>query len=298
MPQIPAQNFDDVALIIEGGGTRNSYTAALIDQLIAHNIHFGWVGGVSAGASHTVNYLSADRFRTTSCFVDFAADRRYSGIPHLIRGRGYFNAVDLYETSTRADQEFPFDFASFSANPTPFLLSAVRADTGETKYWGREDTPDLSSLMKRVRASSTMPGFMPITYIDGHPYVDGAVGETGGLILQPAIDAGFTRFMVIASRPRDYWRKEITRPGFIKAALRRFPAVADLTIARPTLYNSVKQQILDLEKQGSAYVFFADNMNIQNTETNLKKLRASFDAGMQQTQKDWPGIMEFLKQSK
>ncbi|MFW8622963.1 patatin-like phospholipase family protein [Corynebacterium glutamicum] len=298
MPQIPAQNFDDVALIIEGGGTRNSYTAAVIDQLIANNIHFGWVGGVSAGASHTVNYLSADRSRTVSSFVEFAADRRYSGIQPLVRGRGYFNAVDIYETSTQPDQEFPFDFDTFSADPTPFQLSAVRADTGETVFWGREDTPDLSALMKRVRASSTMPGFMPITYIDGNPYVDGAVGETGGLMLQPAIDAGFTRFFVIASRPRDFWRKEIGRPGFIKAALRRFPTIADLTIARPALYNSVKQQILDLEKQGSAYVFFADNMNIQNTEINLKKLRASFDAGMQQTRKDWPEIMSFLNQTR
>ena len=149
--------------------------------------------------------------------------------------------------------------------------------------------------MKRVRASSTMPGFMPITYIDGHPYVDGAMGETGGLMLQPAIDAGFTRFLVVASRPRDYWRKEISRPGFLKAALRRFPAVSDLVLARPTLYNSVKQQILDLEKQGNAYVFFADNMNIQNTEINLKKLQATFSAGMKQTEQDWPKIMEFLQ---
>ena len=38
----------EVALILEGGGMRNSYTAACIDQLLEHNIHFGWVGGISA----------------------------------------------------------------------------------------------------------------------------------------------------------------------------------------------------------------------------------------------------------
>lgn len=118
-----------------------------------------------------------------SSFVEFAADRRLSGIQPLMRGRGYFNAVDIYETSTQPDQQYPFDFDTFSADPTPFQLPAVRADTGETVFWGREDTPDLSALMKRVRASLTMPGFMPITYIDGHAYVDGAVGETGGLML-------------------------------------------------------------------------------------------------------------------
>ncbi|ALC05542.1 alpha-beta hydrolase esterase [Corynebacterium deserti GIMN1.010] len=293
--QNPATTFSDVALIIEGGGTRNAYTAAIIDQFIAHGIHFGWVGGVSAGASHTVNYLSADRFRTVSSFVDFAADRGSSGIRPLLKGQGYFNAKFIYETSPGPDQPFPFDFAAFQADPTPFQLSAVRADTGETVYWDRRDATDLNNLMKRVRASSTMPGFMPIPHIDGHPYVDGAVGETGGIMLQPAIDAGFTRFLFLASRPRDYWRPEITRPGFIKAALRRYPSIASATIARPALYNSVKQHLLDLEKQGSAFLFFADDMNIQNTEINLKKLRATFNLGMAQTKRDWPDIMDFLR---
>ena len=291
----PAQHFSDVALVIEGGGTRNAYTAAVIDQFIEHNIHFGWVGGVSAGSSHVVNYLSADRFRTVASFVDFAADRNASGIRPFLRGRGYFNSEYIYETAPGPTQPYPFDFATLSADPTPFQISAVRADTGETVYWGRESATDLNSLMKRVRASSTMPGFMPLTYIDGAPYVDGAVGETGGLMLQPAIDAGFKKFLVLASRPREYWRPEIARPGFIRAALRRYPAIAAATIGRPALYNATKQRILELETAGQAYVFFAEDMKIQNTEINLAKLRATFDSGMRQTKRDWPAMMDFLQ---
>lgn len=291
------QYFPDVALIIEGGGTRNAYTAAMVDQLIAHNIHFGWVGGVSAGSSHTVNFLSADRFRTKASFVDFAADRRYAGIRPFLRGKGYFHAEHMYEIAPGADQEYPFDFDTFSANSTPFQISAVRADTGETVYWGRETATDLLQLMKRVRASSTMPGFMPIPMIDGAPYVDGAIGETGGLMLQPAIDAGFSRFLVLASRPREYLRSGFSRPGLLTAALRRYPAVAEATLARPALYNETKQRILDLEAAGRAYVFFSEDMKIQNTEINLSRLRATFDSGMRQAKRDWPAIMEFLQNS-
>lgn len=295
MPLSSPQHFPDVALIIEGGGTRNAYTAAMVDQLIAHDIHFGWVGGVSAGSSHTVNFLSGDRFRTKASFVDFAADRRHAGIRPFLRGKGYFHAEHMYEIAPGADQEFPFDFDTFSSDPTPFQISAVRADTGETVYWGRESATDLSQLMKRVRASSTMPGFMPIPMIDGAPYVDGAIGETGGLMLQPAIDAGFTRFLVLASRPREYLRAEFTRPKLVAAALRRYPAVARGVLARPALYNETKQRLLDLEKTGQAYLFFSEDMKINNTETNLAKLRATFEAGMQQTQRDWPAVMEFLR---
>ena len=40
----------DTALIIEGGGMRNSYTAPAIVKFIENNVQFGWVGGVSAGS--------------------------------------------------------------------------------------------------------------------------------------------------------------------------------------------------------------------------------------------------------
>lgn len=290
-----SHTFSDVALVIEGGGMRNAYTAAVIDKLIECKIHFGWVGGVSAGSSHTVNYLSADRHRAVASFVDFASDRRYVGMRPFLRGQGYFNAKYIYEIAPGPDQPFPFDFETYRTDPTPFLISAVRADTGATVYWGREDAPDLLSLMQRVRASSTMPGFMPIPIIDGVPYVDGAVGDTAGLMLQPAIDAGFSRFLVLASRPRSYWRAPISRPRLVNAVLKRYPEVARATIARPALYNETKQRLLDLESAGQAHIFFSEDMAIANTESNLAKLQATFRAGQRQTERDWPAIMEFLR---
>lgn len=48
--------FSDTALVIEGGGMRNSYTGAVVEKLMHEGIEFGWVGGVSAGASHTANF--------------------------------------------------------------------------------------------------------------------------------------------------------------------------------------------------------------------------------------------------
>src|SRR5690625_2091806 len=65
-------NAHDTALIFEGGGMRNSYTAACVKKLIDNGVEFGWVGGVSAGASHAVNFLSLDSFRAVESFVDFA----------------------------------------------------------------------------------------------------------------------------------------------------------------------------------------------------------------------------------
>lgn len=50
-------NIDDVALIFEGGGMRASYTAGVVTTLLERKLSFPKVYGISAGASHTVNYV-------------------------------------------------------------------------------------------------------------------------------------------------------------------------------------------------------------------------------------------------
>lgn len=105
----------DTALVIEGGGMRNSYTAPCIVKLIQEQVQFGWVGGVSAGASHTVNYLSQDAIRAEDSFVEFANNPSFGGVGSLMRGRGYFNAEYIYERS--ADKDLPFNWQAYKDNP-------------------------------------------------------------------------------------------------------------------------------------------------------------------------------------
>lgn len=157
----------DTALVIEGGGMRNSYTAASIVHLLEKQVQFGWVGGVSAGASHTVNFLSGDKERARSSFTDFANNPSFGGLSHFLRGRGYFNAEFIYEKA--ADKDLPFDWKTFTESSAQVCISATRADTGETVNWGREDMPSLPDLMMRVRASSTLPLIMPMRLIDDAP---------------------------------------------------------------------------------------------------------------------------------
>ena len=93
----------NTALVIEGGGMRNSYTAACMVKLIEEGVDFGWVGGVSAGASHTVNYLSRDARRAEESFTDFAKNPSFGGVGSLVRGTGYFNAEYIYERAADKD---------------------------------------------------------------------------------------------------------------------------------------------------------------------------------------------------
>lgn len=282
----------DTALIFEGGGMRNSYTAACVSMLLREKVRFGWVGGVSAGASHTVNYLSKDIIRAEESFTDFAHNPSFGGVGSLFRGTGYFNAEFIYEKS--ADKELPFDWKTFQSNPIDFDIAATRADIGETVHWGREDAKTPADLFMRVRASSTLPLIMPMRVIDSVPYVDGALGETGGISLREAQAAGMKRFLFIGTKPRDYVRPRVSRTTMVRRIFYKNPAIADALIARPARYNASKDALLELEREGSAQLFFPGHMNVASTERNVAKLRANFQAGVDQTEKEWPAWREFL----
>lgn len=283
----------DTALIFEGGGMRNAYTAACVHRLITEKIHFGWVGGISAGASHTVNFLSGDAHRARSSFVDMVSDPKMAGWQNFLAGRGYFNADYIYEQAP-LNGESPFDYTTFCEDPTPYRIGATRADTGETVYFSRENNQSLGTLMKQVRASSTMPFFMPITYIDGVPFVDGALGKSGGIALDAAEEDGFEKFLVILTRPREYFKNPVRRPHAVRRALRKHPAVAEVFIERPENYNATKRRLLDLEKEGRAKIFFPEHMEISNREIKLEKLKSAYELGAHQTDKEWDSWMSFL----
>lgn len=72
-------NIKDVALIFEGGGMRASYTSGFLNNLLENEIYFDYVAGISAGSSHSVNYLSRDMERSRISFVGFSLDPKFGG---------------------------------------------------------------------------------------------------------------------------------------------------------------------------------------------------------------------------
>ena len=138
----PVINQPDVALIFEGGGMRNSYTAPVVVELLARNLNFGKVYGISAGSSHTVNYLVRDAARARASFVELVQYPRFGGWGSFLRGTGYFNGPYLYEelieTAPPGDP-MRFDWDTFRANPADLHIEAMDWDTGETVAWTKAD---------------------------------------------------------------------------------------------------------------------------------------------------------------
>lgn len=283
----------DVALVFEGGGMRASYSSGVLGALLEGEVFTGWVGGISAGSTCTVNYLVRNALRAKRSFTDFAREDQFGGISHWLRGNGYFNAEWIYEHTSQPHQPLPLDFEVYRANHTPFGIGAIRCDDGEMVYWTRDDIEEHIDLMRRVRASSTMPLLMPWTMIDGTAYCDGALGPTGGFAHDAARAAGFEKFIVVATRTRDYVKRPQRASRALRAALRRYPAVAEGLMARPANYNRSREELLDLERDGKAYLIFPETMPITNSERRLTKLMRMYDAGLAQGRREIDQIREF-----
>lgn len=291
---MPSPAIADTALVFEGGGMRASYTSGLVVALLEAGLHLPWVGGISAGASNTCNYVAHDPWRARHSFTDFAADPLFGDWRTFARGQGLFNAQYIYEETSLPGQALPFDWETFAADPAQVRIGAFDALSGEQVYWGREDLPDLRSLMVRVRASSTMPVVMPPVRIGGRTYVDGALGGSAGIPLDAARADGYRRFLVVLTQERSYRKEPQRGDWYLRRHFRRFPAVPTALAARPARYNEVRAELWELEQEGSAYLFVPERMPVGNGERDVTRLRAAHEAGLAQARREMPAIREFL----
>lgn len=285
-------NITDTALIFEGGGMRASYTAGFLNNLLENEIYFDYVAGISAGSSHSVNYLSRDIDRSRRSFVDLVLDPQFGGWRSFLRGEGFFRAEYIYELTPYPDAALPFDTATFMANPARLRVGAFNRDTGEMKYYSKSDMRTLNDLMKIVRSSSSMPIFMPPTYYGGNYYVDGGLG--GGIPLDIAQKDGLKKFFVVLTQPRGYRKKPMRFDGAVRAFYRKHPCVYEAMRSRWQRYNNILDELEQMEREGKACLVFPEVMPVSNRETDYRKLTASYERGYAQGRREVAKWKEFL----
>lgn len=289
-------NVFDCALVFEGGGYRAAYTSGIVNALLEEGIYFDFVCGLSAGASHTVDYVSRDEDRVRRAFLGMrGAGGVPGGIPSILRGKRLYNGDYLYEGCVE-DGFLPFDFETFMANPARIAFSAFERDTGRTRVFTKDDTPTWQDLMIRVRASSTVPAMMKPKPVDGLIYYDGGLGEGAGIPLFMAEDAGFEKFFFVATRPAGY-RKEEPDP-FERRAITRLgsgmPYMRDALLTRWERYNAALDHLTELESQGKAFVVRPDYMPVTSTTMDPTTLSTAYDLGHAQAMRDMAAYKEFI----
>jgi predicted patatin/cPLA2 family phospholipase len=290
-----ACNVHGTALCLEGGGCRGAYTAGVLSALLEDGIYFDYVCGVSAGSSNAACYVSRDVRRLRYSFVDLMGDRRAGGARSFLRHHGYFDADFIYE-GTIDDPRAPFDFETFSASEAQIAIQSFERDTGRTVRFRRKDMQTPVELMRRVRASSTMPWLMQPIEVDGKTMLDGGLGSGAGVPSRIALDDGYERLFVVLTQPAGY-RKDEDAPKAERMLVRTShasPYLRQALLTRGERYNAELDELERLEREGKALVVRPESMDVTSTTIDPARLGGLYDQGHDQAVREMPQWRAFL----
>lgn len=283
----------DVALVFEGGGMRNSYSAGAISVMLEHGLFFDDVYGLSAGATNVIDYLSRDARRNEASFTTCLDGLSFRWWVMPFVDTDGVSAALHGDARARSGCALPFDFDSFQANPARATMQAIDRDTGETVYFTRDDFPTEAALMERVRASTSYPIALPPTVIDGRALYDGGIGRGGGIMVPRAMDDGLRRFFVVCTRPRGF-RRPARPKRFYDAFFWRRPHMREALDTWNRRYDAELDRLDQLEREGRAYVFYANDQGVRNTERDVEKLARNYERGRMQALSEFDKWERFL----
>lgn len=287
--------INNVAIIFEGGGMRASHSAGLVAVLIENNIKIGTSFGVSAGCTLLANYISSDLKRNRESFIDIVKDERIGGLKSFLGGKGYFNSAWIYGDAAMGDGLKKFEYKTFMESPQDFVISSYCVEDTKVVYWSKHDVKSLKDLIKKTQASSSIPILMPNVLIEGKHYIDG--GIVNGILIEEALEKNFEKYLIVRTQEKKYRKSPLSKMAkrIFKILYGKYPKLIKDAEERYIKYNNSIKIIDELEKQGKAYVFYPQKMEIDNKCLDYEKLTKTFEAGYELAKKEFPNIKKFLE---
>ena len=233
-------------LVLEGGALRGLFTAGVLDVFMSNGIAFDGAIGVSAGACFGCNFKSGQIGRVIRYNRRFAKDPRYCSWSSLIRTGDLFNADFCYRELPMALDVF--DAAAYAANPMAFYVVVTDCATGKPVY-RRLDTADREAF-EWIRASASMPLVSRPVRIGAGEYLDGGLSD--GIPLRYFESVGYSRNVVITTRPHGYRKFPTWKIRLLKPFLLRRPAVYAALATRHAWYNETLAYVDTRVAQGAA----------------------------------------------
>ena len=287
-------NIFKTGLLIEGGGTRCSFSAGVLNKLLEENIFINYVIAVSAGASCLLCYLSRDPEMMKKSFTDLPADPNSMSWRSFFNGGGYLQSDYLYDKCLEPGGIIQLDFDAFFANPANYRIVTYEEKEGPS-YWTEKETTSPEDLMMKVRASSTLPLFMPPTHYQGKIYYDGGINN--GLPIDIAFEDGVDRLLVVRTKTRDYGRPPLTplRQKILSRNFKDNEKIQEDLFSRHKNYNQTVEILKLMEEEGKAYMICPQEMDISNHNKNLQDLENNYAQGLKVAEEQMDALKAWLK---
>ena len=267
-------NIDEkTALVLEGGGMRGVFTCGVLDYLMDHKIRFPYAIGVSAGACNGLSYMSHQRGRGKFSNIDLLAKYKYIGIRPLVKKRGLIDQQLLFHRFP--DRILPYNYKAYAENPNRFEMVTTDCITGRACYW--EEKHDEKRIIEIVKASSSLPYACPMSYVDGHPMLDGGIVDS--IPLLRAYEQGYDKCVVVLTRNKGYRKstKDVPVPSFI---YKKYPRLRVALRNRNKIYNEQLELVERLEEEGKIIVIRPEKpIVVGRMETSVKKLTDLYEQG-------------------
>ena len=267
-------NIDEkTALVLEGGGMRGVFTCGVLDYLMDHKIRFPYAIGVSAGACNGLSYMSHQRGRGKFSNIDLLAKYKYIGIRPLVKMRGLIDQQLLFHRFP--DRILPYNYKAYAENPNRFEMVTTDCITGRACYW--EEKHDEKRIIEIVKASSSLPYACPMSYVDGHPMLDGGIVDS--IPLLRAYEQGYDKCVVVLTRNKGYRKstKKVPVPSFI---YKQYPRLRVALRNRNKIYNEQLELVERLEEEGKIIVIRPEKpIVVGRMETSVKKLTDLYNQG-------------------
>ena len=276
-------------LVLEGGAQRGMFTAGALDVMMERGVSFDGLIGVSAGACFGCNYKSHQPERAMRYNLKYIRDPRYCGMRSLIRTGDLYGADFCYrEIPLYLD---PFDSETFRNSPVEFYVVCTDVHSGEAVY--QQLTKGDEEDMDWIRASASMPMVSQVVHVGGRELLDG--GAADSIPLRWFQSIGYEKNVVILTQPRDFVKEKNSMLPLIRVVLRKYPKLIDTMAHRHEVYNASTAYVRAEEAAGRAFVLAPDApLPIKRTEKDPEKLRAVYEMGRRNMERNLDAMLEFM----
>ncbi len=282
--------FDQVGLVLEGGGMRGVYTAGVLEYFLEQQLFFPYVIGVSAGACNAASYLSQQKGRNKTVTIEYASDPRYISWNNFFKNRQFFGMDFIFDEIPT--KHVPFHYDVFYNSPTEFVIGTTDCYTGEPVYYKKQDYG--KDMLTVLRASSSLPFIAPEIQFKEKMLLDGGISDP--IPIKKAQQDGFKKNIVILTRNEGYEKKP-SRFHFLVD--RKYPQYKGLQVSlrnRYQIYNETVAYLEKEEKEGNAFVIRPQKMlKVGRMERNPSRLEELYIQGYEDAKASLSRIVDFVQ---
>ncbi len=278
-------------LIVEGGGMKCAYGAAILDRFLDEKISFDYCIGISAGSANLASFLAGQRDRNRRYYVEHSDDPRYLSLRNYFKTGSLFGLDYIYSYMTNSDGPDPLDFPALQRDNTEYEIVTTDGATGKPVYLNKSHM--VQDDYWAVKASCALPAACKPVKHDGFTFFDGGVSDS--LPIERALEKGCDKVVVVMSKPKGYVKKPQGGRWFYKIACRKYPAIVNALDNRHIMYSRELNRLYELEKEGKVFLYMMSrDIDISVYTKDKAIIQSVYDLGLEDYETLRPELHRFL----